>query len=219
MNKAIKNLIRRVVLRIDWVLFLGRINIVYRLWGLEGITRIFLSCNPKIISWLLRRYGAKIGRQNDFNSPLLLHNFSSDYSNLIISDRCHLGKDVFLDLYDKIIIEDKVTISMRTTILTHEDLGQSPLKKTIFPTQHSPVVIKKGAYIGAGTIILQGVSIGKLSVVGAGAVVTKNVPDFSLAIGVPAKIVRSLIPANEQAPSELDGQKGRPPGNSRRSSQ
>jgi acetyltransferase-like isoleucine patch superfamily enzyme len=87
---------------------------------------------------------------------------------------------------------------MRTTILTHQDLGQSPLKKKIFPTQHSPVLIKKGAYIGAGAIILQGVSIGKLSVVGAGAVVTKNVPDFSLVMGVPARIVRSLIPANNK---------------------
>jgi acetyltransferase-like isoleucine patch superfamily enzyme len=198
MNEAMKRLLRKIVLKIYWVLFLARINFVHRLWGLEAITRILLSCNPKLIGWLLKRYGARIGEQNDFNSPLLLHNFSNDYSNLIIGDRCHLGKGVFLDLHDKITIEDEVTISMRTTILTHQDLGQSPLKKKIFPTQHSPVLIKKGAYIGAGAIILQGVSIGKLSVVGAGAVVTKNVPDFSLVMGVPARIVRSLIPANNK---------------------
>ena len=203
MNSAMKNLLRRVVLKTYWILFLGRINIIYNLWGLEGITRIFLSCNPKFVGWLLKRYGARIGGQNDFNSPLLLHNSSIDYSNLIIGDRCHVGKGVFLDLHDKITIEDEVTISMRTTILTHQDLGQSPLKKTIFPAQQSPVLIKKGAYIGAGAIILQGVSIGRLSVVGAGAVVTKDVPDFSLVVGVPAKVIRSLIPTDNTVQSEL----------------
>jgi len=191
-----KRLLRKIVLKIYWLLFLSRANFAYRICGLEGITRIFLSCNPEFVGWLLKRYGAKIGEKNDFNSPLLMHNFSSDYSNLIISNRCHLGKGVFLDLHDKITIEDEVTISMRTTILTHQDLGQSPLKKRIFPTQHSPVVIKQGAYIGAGAIILQGVSIGKLSVVGAGAVVTKDVPDFSLVTGVPAKVVKTLIPTD-----------------------
>jgi acetyltransferase-like isoleucine patch superfamily enzyme len=92
---------------------------------------------------------------------------------------------------------------MRTTILTHQDLGQSPLKKRIYPTQQSPVLIKKGAYIGAGAILLQGVSIGKLSVVGAGAVVTKDVPDFSLVVGVPAKVIRSLFPADNTVQCEL----------------
>jgi acetyltransferase-like isoleucine patch superfamily enzyme len=204
MIKAIKKLLRRVVLKICWFIFLGRTTYVYRLWGLEGISRICLSCNPKFIGWLLKRHGAEIGEQNDFNSPLLLHNFSSNYSNLAISNQCHLGKGVFLDLRDKITVEDKVTISMRTTILTHQDLGQSPIKKKIFPTQHSPVVIKKGAYVGAGAIILQGVTVGKFSVVGAGSVVTRSVPDFALVTGVPAKFVRSLTFTNNSPLMELE---------------
>ena len=189
-------LLKNAAFRIYWLLFLGRITIVYYLLGLEGIARVLLSCHPKFIDFLLKRYGAKIGSQNDFNSPLLLHNFSGDYSNLIIGDRCHLGKEVFLDLQDRIIIESEVTISMKTAILTHQDVGQSPLKNRFFPTEHSAVIVRRGAYIGAGAIILQGVSVGEFSVVGAGAVVTRNVPAFAIVAGVPAKLMRSLNPDN-----------------------
>jgi len=54
--------------------------------------------------------------------------------------------------------------------------------------------VKKGASIGAGAIILPGVTIGINAIVGAGAVVTKNIPDNSIVFGNPAKIIRTLIP-------------------------
>ena len=52
--------------------------------------------------------------------------------------------------------------------------------------------IKKGAWIGAGVSILPGVTVGKYAIVGAGAIVTKDVPDYSVAVGVPAKVVKTL---------------------------
>jgi len=55
-----------------------------------------------------------------------------------------------------------------------------------------PILIKKGAWIGAGASILPGVSIGKYAIVGAGAIVTKDVPDYGVAVGIPAKIVKTL---------------------------
>ena len=60
------------------------------------------------------------------------------------------------------------------------------------PSGSDSVKIKNGAWIGAGTIILPGVEIGSNSVVGAGSVVTKSIPDFRVYAGNPAKLIRSL---------------------------
>ena len=54
------------------------------------------------------------------------------------------------------------------------------------------ILVRRGAWIGAGTIILPGVTIGKNSVVGAGSVVTKDIDDFCVAVGSPAKVVRRV---------------------------
>lgn len=54
------------------------------------------------------------------------------------------------------------------------------------------IIIKKGAWIGAGATVLPGVSIGKYAIVGAGAIVTKDVPDYSVVVGIPAKVVKTL---------------------------
>jgi acetyltransferase-like isoleucine patch superfamily enzyme len=58
--------------------------------------------------------------------------------------------------------------------------------------QSLPVVLKKGCWIGANAVILPGVTIGGNSVVGAGSVVTRNIPDRVLAAGNPAKVIRTI---------------------------
>ena len=55
-----------------------------------------------------------------------------------------------------------------------------------------PVLIERGAWIGAGATILPGVCVGTYAVVGAGAVVTKDVPDYAVVVGNPARIVKTL---------------------------
>lgn len=163
--------------------------LVSRLWGINGINKLLLFSGGKT-AWILKKYGAKIGKNCDIHSPLIIHNAYIDYSNLVIGDNCHIGKDVFLDLKDKILIESNVTISMRTTILTHTSVVPTgPLREKKLPYSQAPVTIKAGAYIGAGVIILEGVTIGEESIVAAGAVVTKNVPPCSTVAGIPAKPV------------------------------
>ncbi|NEQ84957.1 MAG: maltose O-acetyltransferase [Moorea sp. SIO2I5] len=53
-----------------------------------------------------------------------------------------------------------------------------------------PVVIGDDVWLGAGAIVLDGVRIGKGCIIGAGAVVTKDLPDYAVAIGVPARVIR-----------------------------
>ncbi len=55
-----------------------------------------------------------------------------------------------------------------------------------------PIVVKKGASIGSGAVIMCGVTIGKEAMIGAGAVVTKDVPDYKIVIGSPAKVVGDM---------------------------
>lgn len=55
-----------------------------------------------------------------------------------------------------------------------------------------PIRIQKGAWIGANAVILAGVSVGKYAIVGAGAVVTKDVPDYAVVVGNPAKVIKML---------------------------
>ena len=57
-----------------------------------------------------------------------------------------------------------------------------------------PVLIRQGAWIGAGATILPGVSVGKYAIVGAESVVTKDVPDYTVVVGNPAKTVKKLDP-------------------------
>lgn len=56
--------------------------------------------------------------------------------------------------------------------------------------KEGPVIIKDGAHIGIGAIIMPGITIGKGAVIGAGAVVTKDIPDYALAVGIPAKVIK-----------------------------
>lgn len=60
-----------------------------------------------------------------------------------------------------------------------------------------PIVVEDGVWIGARTIVLGGVTIGKFSIVGAGSVVTKDIPAFSIAVGNPARVIRSFAPTAE----------------------
>ena len=61
------------------------------------------------------------------------------------------------------------------------------------PSAKDSINVKCGAWIGAGAIILPGVSIGKNSVIGAGSIVTRDVPSFSVAVGNPARVIKQSV--------------------------
>jgi acetyltransferase-like isoleucine patch superfamily enzyme len=86
-----------------------------------------------------------------------------------------------------VLIEDKVTISMRVTLLTHTHAGRSPLSESRIQPMYAPIHLRSGCYLGAGAIILPGVTVGEQAVVGAGAVVTKDVPAGNVVAGSPAR--------------------------------
>jgi|WetSurMetagenome_2_1015567.scaffolds.fasta_scaffold51064_1 acetyltransferase-like isoleucine patch superfamily enzyme len=166
--------------------------------GLAGINLLLEQGRSIYARDLLLRFGARVGDGSDLNTPLLVNGAWRDYSNLKIGQFCHIGKGVLLDLCAPLTVEDCAIISMGTTILTHIDMGHSPLGVKAFPPRSLPVVIKQGAYLGAAAIILGGTTVGRCAVVGAGAVVVNDIPDGCVAVGVPARVVRTLDIGREE---------------------
>lgn len=96
---------------------------------------------------------------------------------------------------DLITIGENVWITAGCQLLCHQrDLSYYERGKPVMdcPLKYAPINIKDGAHIGIGSIIMPGVTVGKGAVIGAGAVVTKDVPDYCLAVGVPARIIKTL---------------------------
>jgi acetyltransferase-like isoleucine patch superfamily enzyme len=177
------------------------------IYGGEGLNIPLMFAPTQAITPLLRRYGAEVGDTVRFRSPLVIHNSASEspryYRNLSVGNNCYFGRELFLDLQDRIIIEDHVTISHRVTILTHTDAGASPLKDRFIPTAQAGVTIRQGAYVGANVTILQGVEIGRAAVVGAGALVTRSAPPYSVVAGVPARVVKTIAIDQDDSPAEV----------------
>ena len=88
-----------------------------------------------------------------------------------------------------IIIEDYALIAAHAIIISND---HDPYFRPIITYQ--PVIIKEGAWIGAGAAIMKGVTVGKYAIVGANSVVTKDVPDYAVVVGVPAKVIKYLDP-------------------------
>jgi acetyltransferase-like isoleucine patch superfamily enzyme len=109
-----------------------------------------------------------------------------------IGKNVYIGYDVIFDRIhpELITIEDYAEIGDRCIISAHSR-GTLPLRDK-YPRSEAPVKIGKGVWMAPGCIVIQGVEIGDNSVIGTGAVVNKDVPKNSVAVGVPAKVVKEL---------------------------
>lgn len=106
-----------------------------------------------------------------------------------------VGKGVFINFgctfLDRggISLKDNVFIGPNVQIITENHPEQPSVRRNVYT---KPVVIKRGAWIGASAVILPGVTIGENAIVGAGAIVTKDVPDNTIVAGNPARIIREI---------------------------
>ncbi|MBO9201980.1 MULTISPECIES: sugar O-acetyltransferase [Niastella] len=130
-----------------------------------------------------------IGRKVD-DSLFLIPPFYTDFGENIV-----VGKNVFVNhactFMDRggITLDDEVLIGPKVNLITtNHPINPSQRRATI----SKPIVIKRKAWIGVGSTILPGVTIGENSIVAAGSVVTKDVPDNVIVGGIPAKIIKSI---------------------------
>lgn len=148
---------------------------------------------PQLRAPYLRLLGAHIGKRTIIHGVRFFNLYRKGLAGVTIGKECFLGDECLLDLAESIVLEDQVTLAERVLILTHTNVGYQdhPLQRH-FPALAAPVVIKQGSFIGAGAIILPGLSIGSGSFVAAGTVVTKDVQPHTLVAGVPARPRRTL---------------------------
>jgi acetyltransferase-like isoleucine patch superfamily enzyme len=118
---------------------------------------------------------AKIGNNCNINSHTFIEN------DVIIENNVTLKCGVYL--WDGIRVEDNVFIGPNATF-TNDMYPKSKIK----PDTFEKTILKKGCLIGANATILPGITIGENAIVGAGSVVTKNVPNGVIVIGNPAKV-------------------------------
>ena len=123
--------------------------------------------------------GAVIGRDGNICSHCFIEN------KVVVGDRVTVKCGV--QLWDGITLEDDVFVGPNATFTNDREPRSRNASATLLPT-----LVKKGASIGANATILPGLTIGEGAMVGAGAVVTKDVPPRTLVVGNPARIVRTL---------------------------
>ncbi|EAA7246070.1 N-acetyltransferase [Salmonella enterica subsp. salamae] len=133
--------------------------------------------NTRIWQYTVIMQGAIIGEDCNICAHTLIEN------DVLIGNRVTIKSGVYI--WDGITIEDDVFIGPCVTF-TNDKLPRS--KK--YPEKFSLTVIKKGASIGANATILPGIIIGEGAMVGAGSVVTKNVPAHATVIGNPARNIK-----------------------------
>ncbi len=164
----------------------------------------FMFKNARLIRFPFRVRGKqyiKIGKgfTTGFNcriDALNINNLDEKYlieigENVEINDEVHIGAT------EKIIIEDNVLIASKVYISDHNhgsykgDEQDSPMsipkERKIYS---SPIKIEKNVWIGELCCILQGVTIGEGSIIGAMSVVTKDIPPYTIAVGSPAKLIK-----------------------------
>ena len=115
--------------------------------------------------------------------------------NISVGDNFFANYDcVMLDCND-IIIGDNVMFGPRVGIYTSNH-ANDPAERRLGGCYSEPVRIGSDVWVGAGTHIIQGVTIGSGSIIGAGSVVTHDIPENSVAAGVPCRVIRKITEAD-----------------------
>ena len=128
-------------------------------------------------------FGENIGENSTVMAPIA----GAAFDRVKIGDNVFINSNSLLMARGGITIEDDVMIAANVQLLSnnHDEYDRQVLTC-------KPIHIKKGAWIGAGASILPGVTIGENAIVGAGAIVTRDVGDCEVAVGIPARVVKTL---------------------------
>ena len=112
-----------------------------------------------------------------------------------IGNDVYIGEDlIIIDEIDEkgnLFVGDRVAIAERVTLVISSRPNFSRIAPFV-PTAHGPITIGDDAWLGTGSIIFPNIRIGQGSVVGAGSVVTRDVPPFTIVAGAPAKPIRKV---------------------------
>lgn len=138
-----------------------------------------IGAHTRIWQYCVIFEGAEIGENCNICAHTLIE------GNVLIGHNVTVKSGVFL--WDGTRIEDDVFIGPNATF-TNDPMPRSK----VYPDTYKGITVKQGASIGANATLLPGIIVGRSALVGAGSVVTKNVPDGAVVVGNPARIIRYI---------------------------
>lgn len=170
-----------------------------------------MTTNPHIHPSAIIDDGAQIGEHTR------VWHFSHICAGARIGDNCSLGQNVFVGNRVKIGNQCKIqnNVSVYDNVTLEEGVFCGP--SMVFTNVYNPrafierkneyrhTLVKKGATLGANCTIVCGITIGRFAFIGAGAVVNRDVPDYALMVGVPAKQIGWISEYGEQLDLPLHG--------------
>ncbi len=191
---------------------------------IEHMIRLYLNIKSRVYTTLLSRFFYEIGRGSTIVSPLRFGNLAEVQlgKNVVIHGNSWIQvlQGTFPDISPKLIIKDNAAIGMNATISAAKRIIIEEYvftARNVYISDHShnfydiekpislqgidkiaEVIIGAETWIGQNAVILPGVTIGKHCVIGANAVVTKSIPDYSVVVGAPAKIIKTYDKNNRK---------------------
>lgn len=162
-----------LIKRILWIFF-GRVFV-----------NSYLPFPSEVRAIVLRLFGAKIGKK-----AMIKPKVNIKYPwQLVVGNFVWIGENVWIDNLDLVRIEDNACISQGAMLLT----GNHNYKSKTFDLIVKKIVIEEGAWIGAKSLVNPGIICGSHSVLGAGSVLSRNLPSEEIWAGNPAIFVRKRI--------------------------
>lgn len=182
---------------------------------ISSLLNLFDRTKSKLFILLIRREFFSFGINSSIQFPLRLSNPGA----ISVGNNCFIGRGSWLEAIQgenhptieignnvsfsggctitasqKVVIRDGALIAKNVHISDHSHAYKDPNKyiKDQGITPSSPVTIGKGTWLGQGVVVCPGVTIGKNSVIGANSVVTQSIPEKSIAVGSPAKIIKTI---------------------------
>ena len=132
-------------------------------------------------------YGCQIG------DDVKIGTFVEIQKGATIGNRCKISSHTFI--CEGVTLEDEVFVGHNVTFI-NDQYPRATTADGQLQTESDwrcvPTLVKKGASIGSGATLLCGITVGEFAVVGAGSVVTKDVPPYSVVVGNPAKVLKML---------------------------
>jgi putative colanic acid biosynthesis acetyltransferase WcaF len=156
-----------------WSLREKLVIFIWHYFGNAIIGNRYLSNMGRVL--LLVSFRAKVGKGVVIRRGIRVH-FPW---NLEIGDNCWIGEEVWFINHQKVTIGSNVCISQRSMICS----GSHDFRSASLDYAHKPIEIKDGAWVCLDAKVLPGVTIGECSVVSAGEVARKSVPDYSMLVG------------------------------------
>ena len=167
----------------------------------EEAAREFVSISPDVrlgknvkLGKFINLYGCSIGDDTKIGA------FVEIQKNASVGMRCKISSHTFV--CEGVTIEDRVFVGHSVTFINDLYPRATTAEGELQTEQDwhvAPTIVREGASIGSGSTILANVVIGARAIVGAGSVVTKDVPDDAIVAGNPARLLRSLADGEERS--------------------